>query len=232
MIKNMISTTAMTSGKQSLYFRVALTLVSLSFLSTSVGCLPLMDRLAYVIRGTDVPAPYDGLKGKRTAVVCLSEASAFGPDSLSRSVTRMVGATLLTKVKKIQMVPTLEIDKWIDENDWVGTDFIELGKGVKADRLVVIEIADYSIHEGKTLHKGRANINMTVYEFDGKKGSTVGHTFRLPEYEFPKNGRPSIQTSDRQFEEFFLARVCRLMTNQFIPHDKFDSFADEAMLSN
>jgi hypothetical protein len=205
---------------------LALVVAALGF---SAGCIPALDRIAYIIKGTDVPAPYDGLKGKRTAIVCVSEASAFGPDSLSRSVTRMVGATLLAKVKKIQVVPTLEVDKWIDENDWTGTDFIELGKGVNAERLVVIEISDYSIHEGKTLHKGRANINMTVYELDGKKGSTVGHNYQLAEYEFPKNGRPSIQSSDREFEEKFLARVCRLLTNQFFPHDKFDSFADEAM---
>jgi hypothetical protein len=218
------------SRKYSVSARLALALASLLLVGTSAGCLPMLDRLAYVIRGTDVPAPYKGLVGKRTAIVCVSATSAFGPDSLSSSVTRMVGATLLAKVKKIQLVPTLEVDKWIDENNWSDKNFIELGRGVKAERLVAIEISDYSIHDGQTLHKGRANVNMSVYEFDGEKGSTVGHTFQLSQYEFPKNGRPRIQTSDRQFEEFFLARVCRLLTNQFIPHDKFDSFADEAML--
>jgi hypothetical protein len=199
---------------------------------TATGCLPMLDRIAYVIRGTDIPAPYDKLAGKRTAIVCLSEASAFGPDSVSNAVTRMVGATLLAKVKKIQIVPTLEIEKWVDENDWEGRDYLALGKGVKADRLIAIEISNYSIHEGKTLHKGRINVAMTVFEFDGKKGPVVGHTYRLSQYEFPKNGRPSIQSTDREFESFFLARVCRLLTNQFVKHDRFDSVADEAMLGN
>lgn len=206
--------------------------ILIAALVTLTGCMPMMDRIAYVIRGTDVPAPYDKLVGKRTAIICVSESSAFGPDSVSSAVTRMVGATLLAKVKKIQVVPTLEVEKWVDENDWEGKDYLALGKGVKADRLIAIEISDYSIHEGKTLHKGRINVEMTVYELEDAKGPTVGHTYRLSQYEFPKNGTPSIQSSDRQFEQKFLARVCQLLTNQFVKHDRHDNVAEDAMIFN
>ncbi len=199
-------------------------------LTATTGCLPLLDRLAYVVRGSDVPAPYNGLEKKRTAIICVSEASAFGPDSLSKSIERVLCNSLLMNVKKIQLVPQIEIEKWIDENEWQGSDMVALGKGVKAERLVVVELSNYSIHEGKTLHKGSANVVMTVYELDNKKGPTVAHTFEMRDYQFPKNGRPALQSSDRQFEEFFLARVCRLLSNQFHKHDRFDSFADEAML--
>jgi hypothetical protein len=205
-------------------------LVSLASLLLATGCLPMLDRIAYVIKGTDLPAPYDKLSGKRTAIVCISEASAFGPDSVSHSITRMLGATLLQKVKKIQLVSSLETEKWVDENDWDGKDYLALGKGVKAERLITIEVGDYSIHEGKTLHKGRISLTMTVYELDGKDGPIVGHTYQLPQYEFPKNGRPAIQSSDREFEARFLARVCQMLTNQFVKHDRHEGFAEEAML--
>lgn len=199
-------------------------------LTTAGGCLPLIDRFMYVIKGNEVPAPYNKLSGKRTAIVCVSEVSAYGPDSLSNSITRLVGAALLAKVKKIQLVSRTEVDRWIDENGWDNADYVSLGKGVKADRVIAIEVNDYSIHEGKTLHKGRVDVVMTVYELDHAKGPVIGHQYELKEYEFPKNGRPAIQSTDRQFEEFFLAKLCRILSHQFIKHDRFDSFADEAML--
>ena len=195
------------------------------------GCLPLIDRLIYTARGPDTPAAYKGLAGKRTAIVTISDSSAFGPDSLTNSISRMVGARLLAKVRKIDLVPRPIIENWIDENGWDGQDFLSLGEGVKAERVVAIEISNYGIHEGKTLHKGRANIRMLVYELGGKSGPKLAHSFNLNEYEYPRNGRPAIQSSDRQFEEFFLARVSRLLTNQFIPHDRFDDFADDAIMA-
>lgn len=205
-------------------------LVAASLVISFSGCLPMIDRFMYVMKGSEIPAPYPKLANKRVAIVCISDASAYGPNNLSDTVTRLVGAALLAKVKKIQLVSPTEVDKWVDENGWDNTDYISLGKGVKADRVIAIELSGYSIHEGKTLHKGKANIVMTVYELDHAKGPVVGHTYQMKEYEFPKNGRPAIQSTDRQFEEFFLARLCRLLSHQFVSHDRFDSFADEAIL--
>lgn len=194
------------------------------------GCIGTMAQLMYVIKGHDVPAAYNGLVGKRTAIVCVSDASAYGPDTLTNTVARAVGMKLGSTVKKIEIVPHANIEKWIDVNGWDELDFTALGKGVSAERVVAIEIASYSIHEGPTIYKGRANVTVTVYDLENKKGPTVAYTYQLQDYEFPKNGRPAIQSNDRQFEAFFLARMTRQICDQFIKHDRLATFADEAML--
>ncbi len=194
------------------------------------GCVGTMAQLMYVIKGYDVPAAYNGLVGKRTAIVCVSDASAYGPDTLTQTVSRAVGMKLGATVKKIEIVPHATIDKWVDVNGWDELDFAALGKGVKADRVVAVEIASYSIHEGPTIYKGRANVTVTVFDLESKKGPAIAYTYQLQDYEFPKNGRPAIQSSDRQFEAFFLARMTKQICDQFIKHDQMESFADEAML--
>ena len=48
-------------------------------LVTTVGCMGGLAQLLYVIKGHKIPAEFNGLEGKRVAVVCISDASAYGP---------------------------------------------------------------------------------------------------------------------------------------------------------
>lgn len=210
---------------------LAMALIASSMLVVSFsGCVGAMSQLMYVIKGHDVPAAYAGLEGKRVAVVCVSDASAYGPDTLTYTVSRAVGIKLSQGVKDIQLIPTSDVEGWVDENGWNELDFGALGRGIKADRVVAIEIASYSIHEGPTIYKGRADLTVTVYDLDNEAGAQVAFGFGPEDFEFPKNGRPAIQSNDRQFEAFFLARLTQYISNQFIKHDKLESFASEAMM--
>jgi hypothetical protein len=193
------------------------------------GCIGAMTQLAYVIKGYDTPAAYDGLEGKRVAVVCVSDASAYGPDPLTYTVAKALGIKLAQGVKKIEVVPHAEIENWIDQNGWDEASFSTLGAGVKADRVIAIEIGGYSIHEGSTIFKGQCELTVSVYDLEGEKGAKVAYGFGPEEYAFPKNGRPSIQSSDRQFEAFYLSRLTQRIANHFVKHDHLDSYAEDAM---
>ena len=205
------------------------------FLSTCVlltcsGCVGTLAQLIYVVKGHDVPAAYNGLVGKRTAVICVSDASAYGPDTLTDTMSRALGLKLAAGVKRIEVIPHATIESWIDEHGWDEQDFGALGKGVKAERVVAVEMGSYSIHEGQTIYKGRADVTVTVYELDGQNAPQVAYVYGPQEYSFPKNGRPSIQSNDRQFEAFFLSRLTQNITDQFTKHDRYESFAEDAML--
>jgi len=188
------------------------------------GCLGAMSQLLYVLKGHKMPAEFQGLEGKKIAVVCVSDASAYGPDPLTYSVSNALS------VKLARVVPVTKVEEWIDTNGWDERDFVSLGKGVEVDAVVAIDIASYSIHEGATLFKGRADVTATVYNIE--KEGQVDHHYGPKIFEYPKTGRPSIQTSDRQFEAMYLGQLVIHLSNQFCEHDHLDSFASDAILNH
>jgi hypothetical protein len=218
-------------SKQNHGFGIVAVVSAVMVVITFSGCIGAMSQLMYVIKGHDLPAAYDGLVGKRVAVVTISDASAYGPDTLTYTVSRAVGIKLSQGVKNIKLIPNSEVENWVDENGWNEVDFGELGKGINADRIVAIEIGGYSIHEGPTIYKGRSDLTVTVYDLEGSE-ATVAYGFGPENFEYPKNGRPSIQSNDRQFEVFYLRELTKFIANQFMKHDRLESFANDAAMMN
>jgi hypothetical protein len=207
-----------------------LTLVVLALVcSSSVGCIQEMAQLLYVIKGHDVPPAFEGLSEKKVAVVCNSDARAFGPDSLSVTIAKHIGISMAASKDKISVISPKRVESFIDENGWSEDESpVKLGEAVGADYVVVIEIENYTIHEGATLFKGRSDWTASVYDME-KDGSV---TFaKGPElFVFPETGRPALQTTERQFESFYLSRLCDRISKLFITHDKMASYADDAMM--
>lgn len=207
---------------------ILLLLVALTCVFSS-GCIQEMAQLLYVIKGHDVPPAFEGLSEKKVAIVCNSDARAFGPDSLSVTIAKHIGISMAASKDDISVISPKRVGSFIDENGWSEDESPEkLGQAVGADYVVVIEIENYSIHEGATLFKGRADWTASVYDI-GKEGSV---TFaKGPElFVFPETGRPSLQTTERQFESFYLSRLCDRISKLFVTHDKMASYADDAMM--
>ncbi|MEZ6092684.1 MAG: hypothetical protein R3C03_00375 [Pirellulaceae bacterium] len=194
----------------------------------STGCIGAMAQLMYVIRGHKTKAAYDGLEGKTVAVVCVSDAEAYGPDTLKYTVSKIVSLKLSQSVKKIKVVPPSKIEDWIDTNGWDQMDFTEIGRGVNADMVVAIEIAGYTIHDGATLYKGQSDLTVSVY--DMKRDGQVQFVKGPENYVFPTNGRPAIQSTDRQFEAVYLAKLNDHISKLFYDHDALDDVAEDASM--
>jgi hypothetical protein len=195
---------------------------------SSSGCIGAMSQLMYVIKGHKVPAKYEGLEEKKVAVLCLSDASAYGPDTLTYTVSKFVSVKLAQGVKDAEIIHPSKIENWIDENGWEESNVVPLGKDVGADMVVVIEIGSYSIHDGATIYKGSADLNVSVYDIE--KNGQVSFVHGPDVFSFPENGRPAIQTTERKFETFYLARLTEYISRLFVPHDKMETFADDAMM--
>ncbi len=219
-------------------FKSRTTMLSATFALTALlvvsfsGCIGLMSQMMYVIKGHNVPAAYDGLENQRVAIVCVSDVSAYGPDNLSYTVSRAIGIKLAQGVKKIKLVPSSKVESWIDQNGWDELDFEGLAKGIGADRVIAVELASYSIKDGATMYKGRSDVTVTVYDLDEPGSPKVAYGFGPQEFEFPKNGRPAIQTSDRKFEAFYLSQLTQHITNHFVEHDRLESVAVDAMMDS
>lgn len=191
------------------------------------GCVGALAQLIYTVKGHDVQPNFKGLNGKRVAVVCVSDASAYGPDTLTYTVAQAVGIRLANGLDdESQIIAPSKIEEWRDINNWNETEYVELGKGVDADMVVAIEIASYSLTEGSTLFKGRADVTVTVYDIE--KDGQVPYSATPEHFVFPKHGRPAIQTTEREFEAFYLSQLTTMISNHFLVHDKLESFARDA----
>lgn len=200
-------------------------------LLTQAGCVGFLSQMIYTIKGHDVEPPFTGLNGKRVAVVCVSDNSAYGPDTLTYTVAQAVGIRLANGLDEgSQVIAPARIEEWIDNNDWNESEYVELGRGVDADMVVAIEIASYSLTEGSTLFKGKADTTVTVYDIE--KDGQVPYSATPQHFVFPKHGRPAIQTSEREFEAFYLSQLTTMIANHFIVHSKLESFASDAATIN
>lgn len=219
----------MPKPKSQLTRRVCLLIFPLMALTVFPGCIQQMAQLLYVIKGHKVPPKFAGLDGKQVAVVCVSDQSAYGPDTLTYTVSKYVSVKLAQGLKKSTVVSPAKIENWVDQNGWENSRVVDLGEALEADMVVVIEVGSYSIHEGATIYKGRSDLSVTVYDIE--KNGQVAFVHGPEQHVFPESGRPAIQTPERQFETFYLARLTDHISKLFVEHDKLESFADDAILN-
>ena len=161
------------------------------------GCTQALLTGAYLIKGVETPGEFQELKGKKTAVVCrpLVELQ-YSSSSAAEQLATTVGLLMRDKIKKIEVVSPQKIEQWTDEHDW--QDFAEVGKAVKSDYVVGIEIEEFSLYQGQTIYQGRAKLHVTVHDIKDK--GKVVYEKRLPEIVYPPNS--GVPTSDKPEEEF------------------------------
>jgi hypothetical protein len=186
------------------------------------GCAVLY-QLAYG-DGPTVDAKYAGLQGKRVAVVCVMHSSSYGDGEVSTVLADQVGRLLRAKGDKIEVVRQDDVADWMDTNDWDESNFVDVGSGVKADMVVAIDVAAFSVHESKTLLKGRARLTTTVYDV-AQGGAEV---FRTTDYEhsFPtSHAIPVISTDWRTFERMYVDVLAEHIAKNFYQYSLVEDFA-------
>lgn len=203
-----------------------LILVTLLALPTSVGCVGLLSNLIWMVKGPPrVPAEFATLPGKRVAVTCMSASNTYGPGQITDSIARAVESKLRSHVEEVDVVGQDEVADWLDHNDWNHVDYTEIGRGVKADYLVAIELnAPIRLNDGPTLHRGQANFTVTVYDVAGNgKAVFRRHT---PEFAWPSHGRDGV--SDVKFRQLFLDRLTDYIARYFYEYEMKEDFGQDA----
>lgn len=199
----------------------------LLMLPLSGGCAGLLTTMRWVSGDNLAPAEFKQLKGKRVAVVCVSDQSSYGSGSESLLLAREVNSLLRANVKDIELVRADEIADWIDREGWDEIDYREIGRGVKAESVVAIGLEGFSIREGSSLYYGRANVTVTVYDI-----AEGGHeVFRksLPEIKFPTTGPyPVGDLSEVQFRRAFIKTLSQRTARYFYPYNVADDFSRDS----
>lgn len=184
-----------------------------------VGCKSGLESLAIFYEGFDVPAECDGLKGKTVAVVCNPlTGEEFSNAGAARALSEGICERLKANVKKIHII---DPQKVADLHDNTGIeDYIAIGKKLKADKVVGIDIESFGVRDGQTLFRGRATVSIKVYDVAEKN---VEWHKSPPQYLYPRIGStPAQDLSEMEFRNRFVAVLSDQIARLFYSHDRND----------
>lgn len=205
-------------------------LALLTIVAPSTGCIGFFVNVLHAVKGGHkVEAAFPGLVGKRVAVVCVANAHSYSGNTMAEMVQHGVATILSERTAKIEVIHHDEIANWIDHNDWDQFDYREIGRGVEADMVLAIDLDGVSLHEGRTLYKGRADISVKVYDMS-KEGKVV---FRrtIEEFTFPRNGaRHTTEMSEARFRRLFVTVLTEQVAKYFYDYQFEDDFARDTTL--
>jgi hypothetical protein len=207
-------------------YGIALALTVAMAVLPALGCRSALATAVYLIKGTDVDPDFAELKGKKVAVVCRPLVNLqYRNANVARDVAQQVTVLLQQRVPKIHTIDQRKVVKWTDENTW--EEYSEVGKALKADMVVGIDLEDFNVLQGQTLYQGKANATVCVYDCQ-KNGKKVFEKI-LPQSVYPPNA--PIPTADRLEAEFrreFVAVLADQIARHFYAHDPHADLAQDA----
>lgn len=183
------------------------------------GCAGFLGHLGYWSGASLIPPEYAGLEGRRVAVICVSDGASYGMGTEDQLLARRVANMLSEEVREIEVVPASEVADWVDKNDWDALDYREVGTGVKADRVVAIDMAGFRLKEDPVFYKGFASLTVTVFDME-QEGKEVFRRM-MPEVTHPETGYyPTSDSSEATFRQVFLRVLARRVARHFFAYDK------------
>ncbi|MCA9129244.1 MAG: hypothetical protein KDB22_19295 [Planctomycetales bacterium] len=192
----------------------------------TTGCVSLAANLIGVIQGNNRPAEFEGLEDKSVAIVCTCDGDN-SIDSVSTMLSSYIEANLNTNVEDIDVIRQAEVERWLGSHGRSDRDYVEIGRGVDAERLVAVEVMNLTLRNGATLFRGQADIMVTVYDIPS--GGKILFKKQIPEYAFPKMGGPSVtDTTEAKFRGLFLTVLADKISRLFYESEVGVDFALDA----
>lgn len=199
-------------------------LVALLF--TSGGCVQFAANLIHAVRGNDTPAEYAGLDEKRVAIIC-SVDGAVASEAASSVLTSYIGNALAQNLPKATVIGQEEVDKWLEIEGWSNNDALAIGKGVKADQVVRVQVSNFQLREGATLYRGSCDIRVVVYDI--KADGRLAFEKQITEHAFPRvGGTPVSDTTEAKFRSVYLHILATKIASLFHPADPTAEYALDA----
>src|SRR5579863_4532197 len=94
--------------------RTVVALVLLALFAAQSGCVSALTTVAWLVKGNDVDADWNGLRHKRVAVVCrpLVELQYSAGSRSAQDLAVQVGKLLQQRVRKISIVDPRDVAEW------------------------------------------------------------------------------------------------------------------------
>lgn len=194
--------------------------------ASQCGC-SVLSNFAYILHDDNTPAEYSGLAGQKIAVVCRPAFQLqYADSSAAPDLAQLVGDALGKNVKKCTIVPSSDVAMWADEHNW--EEYTEIGRALKADMVVGIDLEQFSLYEGQTLYQGRADIHVWVYDMHTGGRRAVWNK-KLPQTIYPLTAAVSVSDkSEDAFRREYLAVLSDHIARYFYEHPRLLEFATDA----
>jgi hypothetical protein len=206
----------------------------------SGGCVSGLTTMMYLIKGTNVDPEFKHLKGKTVAVVVQQGADLTYPNPrVPQELAVQVGNFLQKNVSKIKVIDQQKVADWCDQND--AEDVTALGKALKADMVVSVELAGFSLLQGQTMYQGRAVTSIQVYDcrdeakrakdkikYDKESGNVVFEKSLPQTVDPPNTGIPTSEMQEYEFRQRFIRVLADQIGRHFYPHDRNSDFARDS----
>jgi hypothetical protein len=203
-------------------------LAAVVMLSTT-GCFhSILATGIYILQGGDVvPAECEALEDQRVVVICRPPSShEYRRAGAARDIGKQISRLLKENVDGIDVVSPGEVDNWVDEQDW--DNFKDLGRAVKATRVVYIELDNFDLYKGSTLYQGDAEVKVTVYDMTDR-GEEIWD-LNIGQILFPRNsGIPASDKPVQKFQDQFVGVVSQQVATYFYKHNPNSTFALDAV---
>jgi hypothetical protein len=189
----------------------------------NVGCIQFAANMIHAIRGSDLPAEYAGLAEKRVAVICSVDGTVASEASGS-VLTSYISSALNQNLPKTTVIGQEEVDRWLEIEGWSSNDALAIGKGVKADQVVSVQVSNFKLREGATLYRGSCDIRVSVYDInaDGR----LAFIKEINEHAFPRiGGTPVTDTTEAKFRSAYLHLIASKIAGLFHPIDPTAEYA-------
>jgi hypothetical protein len=124
------------------------------------------------------------------------------------------------------MVRQNEVADWLDSNGDDVTDYRDVGRGVKADMVVGIDLLTFNLHEGQTLLKGRAKYGVKVY--DMQRGGDLVYEAAPSEFGWPENGARHVTENEANFRTKFISMLSERIARDFYAVEFATGFGTDA----
>jgi hypothetical protein len=190
------------------------------------GC-NVLSVAAFIIHDDNTPAEYNGLVGKRIAVVCRPACQLqYADASAAPDLAALVGTLLAKNVKKCSIVSPSEVAMWADANNW--DSYAEIGHAMKADIVVGLDLENFGLYEGPTLYQGRADIHIWVYDMKTGARQPIWNK-KLPQILYPPTAAVSVSDkSEDAFRRDYLGVLSEHIARTFYEHERLVDFATDA----
>ncbi len=213
-------------NRRSLALRWPVIVCWMALLLAACGCKSTLQSLTLLYEGYDVPAEWNGLEGKKVAVVCKPLTSLeYTSPGVNKALAEAISELLKTHGKDIHIISPQKVADLLDIKG--KGDYVEIGKALGAEKVVGIDIESFGVREGATLYRGRATVHIQVFDVAAKTPEWHKHP---PEYLYPTScGTPAGgDITEIGFRNDFVAVLAEDIGRYFYPHDRHDDFGRDA----
>jgi hypothetical protein len=206
-----------------IYGRALLAATLLAAPLTLTGCF--LFAASQEMSGEKVTAQYTGLPDKSIAIVIYTDQATTNEFPAAREeLSSFIAAQIHEHIPTARMLDYHEVINWQDDTlNWFGLTEKEIGKHFSVDRVLYIELLDYSIspNRGYGDLQGHIRAECKVFETDSKIDAPAWTD--VVDVSYPKDHPlDASQASPEGVRSHTLADFSDEVVKRFYDHQKFD----------